>query len=718
MITATSRREFLKTAGLTAGGLMVGFCLPARTIGASAAITDSTAVNAFIKISSDNDITLIVPKSEMGQGVYTGYAQLLAEELELDWQGIRVEAAPVAPAYNIPGMSMQFTGGSMSIRTGFQAMREAGATARTLLISAAAEKLNVSPNSLHAAHGNVVHGDSGRTLSYGSLAAHAATLTPPSSVTLKEPSQWQLIGKPLHRIDTLAKTNGTAGFGVDTRLPNQHYALVARAPSFGATVKSFDDTAAKAIAGVVVVKQVPSGIAVIATNTWAARKGRDALVVDWAAGPAGHFSSAKLAQDYAEKCLTPGVVAYSAGVISAPKKGQVHLTADYATPYLSHASMEPLNCTVAFSNSGCDVYLGTQMQTMDQLAAADVAGLKPEQVHVHTTFLGGGFGRRGNLGSDVVREAVAVANGFPAPVMTVWTREDDMRGGYYRPQSHSHLTATLDTNGHPAIWTHTQAVQPLLKGGPFSAFTTDPKTGLDKTTHEGASELPYAIKNVRVDVHDDLHPVPVLWWRSVGHSNAGFVVESFIDECAHAAHKDPLAYRLALLADKPKHIAALKLAAEKAGWGTPLPKGRARGIAVHESFSSVVAEVAEVSLENGKPRVHRVVAAMHCGTVINPNLVAQQLESAVTYGLSAALYGRITIADGRVEQSNFDNYEVMRINTMPVVEAHIVPSTEAPTGVGEPGLPPLAAAVANALYALSGVRARQLPLSQTNFSKA
>lgn len=718
MLIPSSRREFLKTAGLTAGSLMVGFYLPVRTVGAAPAVATSTAVNAFIKINSDNEVTLIVPKSEMGQGVYTGYAQLLAEELELDWQQIHVEAAPVAPAYNIPGMSMQFTGGSMSIRSGFQAMREAGATARTLLISAAAEQLKVSPDSLRATHGTVIHADSGRTLSYGSLAAHAASLTPPSSVTLKEPSQWQLIGKPLHRVDTLSKTNGTAGFGLDTRLPNQHYALVARAPSFGATVKSFNDTATKAVAGVVAVKQVPSGVAVIATNTWAARKGRDALEVEWTAGPAEHFSSAALAKDYAEKCLTPGVIAHSVGAIRAPKKGEAYLSADYATPYLSHASMEPLNCTVAFSNTGCDIYIGTQMQTMDQIAAASVAGLKPEQVSVHTTFLGGGFGRRGNLASDVVREAVAIAKNFPAPVMTVWTREDDMRGGYYRPQSHSRLTATLDANGHPAIWTHTQAVQPLLKGGPFSSFAVNPKTGLDNTTHEGASELPYAIPNIQVDVYDDLQPIPVLWWRSVGHSNTGFVVESFIDECAHAAHKDPLTYRLALLADKPKHLAALKLAAEKAGWGTPLPKGRARGIAVHESFSSVVAEVAEVSLENGKPRVHRVVAAIHCGTAVNPNLIAQQLESAVTYGLSAALHGRITITDGRVEQSNFDTYEVMRINTVPVVEAHIVPSTDAPTGVGEPGLPPLAAAVANALYALSGVRARKLPLSQTNYLKA
>jgi isoquinoline 1-oxidoreductase beta subunit len=713
-----SRRDFLKTAGVAAGGLVLGFVLPAAPTRGSARAGGASDVNAFVRIGTDGAVTLVVGKSEMGQGVFTGYAQLLAEELEVAWESVRVVSAPAAPVYNVPGTPMQFTGGSMSVASGFTAMREAGAAARSLLLAAAAESLGVPPAELRAEQGAVLHAKSGRRLGYGALAARAGELPPPARVTLKAQGEWKLIGKPLQRVDTREKVNGRAGFGLDVRLKDQHFAMVARAPSFGATLASFDPAPAKAVPGVVAVVEVPSGVAVIATNTWAARRGRDALAPVWNDGPAKGFSSSALAATYAARAQTPGAVARASGDPGAVAADARRLTADYATPYLAHASMEPLNCCVEFSASGCDVYTGTQMQSPDLAAAAQAAGLPPEKVRIHTTYLGGGFGRRAAATADFVREAVAVAKQFPKPVMTVWSREDDMHGGWYRPQAHNRLSAALGADGRPLAWQHTQVVQPLLKGTAFAAFGVDPKTGIDMTTHEGASGLPYAIPALRVEVHDDLQPVPVQWWRSVGHSNTAFAVESFVDECAHAAGRDPVAYRLALLKDSPRHVAALTLAAEKAGWGTPLPAGRARGVAVHESFNSVVAEVAEVSLEDGVPRVHRVVAAIHCGTAVNPNLIAQQLESAVTYGLSAALYGEITLADGRVQQSNFNDYEVVRHAAAPQVEAYIVPSTDPPTGVGEPGTPPIAPAVANALFALSGTRARRLPLKHTKFAAA
>ena len=709
-----SRRSFLKSAGAAAGALVLGFVLPA-TNSRAAARAPAADVNAFVRIDTDGAVTLIVGKSEMGQGVFTGYAQLLGEELEVDWQRVRVVSAPVAPAYNVPGLPVQFTGGSMSVATGFEAMRTAGAAARSLLIEAAALELGVPSAQLHAENGSVVHAASGRHLGYGALASRAAGLPAPAPATLKAPADWKLIGKPLKRLDTREKVDGTAGFGLDVRLKNMHFAMVARAPSFGATLDSFDAAPAKAIPGVVAVVAVPSGVAVVATNTWAARRGRDALSPKWRDGPATGFSSSALAKSYAILAATPGAVAFTSGDQSRVPADARRLDADYATPYLAHAAMEPLNCCVSFTAAGCDIYSGTQMQTPDMMAAAAVAGLVPDKIRIHTTYLGGGFGRRASSASDFVREAVAVAKQFPFPVMTVWSREDDMKGGYYRPQAHNRLTAALGADGFPVGWTHTLVGQPVIKGTPFAAMAVDPKTGLDATTHEGASDLPYKIANVRVEVHDDLKPVPVLWWRSVGHSNSAFAVESFVDECAHAAGKDPLAYRLALLADHPRHRAALKLAAEKAGWGTPLPAGRARGIAVHESFGSVVAEVAEVSISDGVPQVHRVVAAIHCGTAINPNLIAQQLESAVTFGLSAALHGEITLEGGLVEQSNFNDYEVVRHAAAPQVEAFVVPSSDAPTGVGEPGLPPIAPAVANALFTLTGTRARRLPLSHTTF---
>lgn len=715
-----ARRDFLKTAGLATGGLVLGVALPLSGRGALAAkATGAPAkLNAFVEIGTDGVVTLYMAKTEMGQGIYTGLAQVLAEELEVDIATVRVATAPATPEYAKAYQGLHFTGGSNSTMTSFDLLRQAGATARAMLLAAGATRLKVPADSLHAKNGHVVHAASGRKLAYGALASDAAALPPPANVALKTREQWQVIGKSVARLDSRAKSDGTAPFGIDVRLPDMHFAMIAHPPVFGAKVESFDATAAKAVPGVVRIVQVPQGVAVVAKNTWAARRGRDALVVKWSAGDAAGFSTTALAQKYAELSRTPGVLAHAVGDVATVANAAQRLEAEYAAPYLSHAMLEPLNCAVRIGPDGCDVYSGTQFQTVDHFNAARISGLPPEKVRLHTTtYLGGGFGRRANPISDFVAEAIEVAKASGLTVQTVRTREDDMQGGWYRPQGAARLTAALGADGRPLAWTHTAVVQPILKGTPFEAYGTDKKTGLDTTTFEGAAEIPYAIPNVRVDIHEYRAPVPVLWWRSVGHTHTAFVIESFIDECAHAAKQDPLAYRLALLEKHPRHAAVLKLAAEKAGWGTPAPAGRARGLAVHHSFASYSASVVEVSLVDGKPRVHRVVSAIDCGTAVNPRLVEHQLESAVTLGLSAALTEEITLEDGRVQQANFDTYVPLRLAEMPVVEAHVVPSEAPPTGVGEPGLPPVAPALANALYALTGVRARRLPLKHTDFTR-
>jgi len=718
MSSRHSRRTFLKHSSTGAAALLLGISLPGVSESAAAtplATPRDTSLTAFVRIDASGRVTLVIPKSEMGQGVFTGLSQALADELEVDWDMICVESAPVAPIYNAPFVPMQYTGGSSSIAGSFAAMRTAGATARMLLIAAAAQELSVPADTLHAEHGAVVNPKNGRRLPYGTLAARAASLPVPKDPPLKDPKQWRYIGKPMPRLDALEKSNGRAHFGLDIRVPNLHFAVVARAPTFGGRIAKLDASAAKAISGVVAIKEIPSGVAVIARHTWAAMQGRRALKIEWQAGKSAGFSSAQLSADYAALSRKPGVLVHGRGSVAAVHDG-IHLEADYSTPFLAHAPMEPLNCLVVFGPTSCDIHTGTQFQTADHHAAAEVAGLPPDQVRIHTPYLGGGFGRRANPANDFVREAVFVAKGFEAPVMTVWSREDDIRGGYYRPLAHNRLTVTIGIDGRPSTWTHTQVVQALTKGTMLEKLSVDPKTGVERAQHEGASDLPYEIENLEVRVHDGTAPVPVLWWRSVGHSNTAFAVESFMDECAHAAKADPLDYRLALLKKQPRHTAVLKLVAEKAHWGQTPPPGRARGLAVHASFNSVVAQVAEVSLVDGKPRVHRVVAAVHCGTAVNPSLIAAQIESAICFGLSAALHGEIVIDGGHVTAGNFNDYPPVRIGEMPSVEVHIVPSTDYPTGIGEPGLPPIAPAVANALYELTGVRARRLPLTHTDFT--
>jgi isoquinoline 1-oxidoreductase beta subunit len=609
------------------------------------------------------------------------------------------------------------TGGSTSIASEWERFRKAGAAAREMLLAAAADVWKVDRASLRAESGAVL-GPGGRRLTYGQLVERAATMPVPADPPLKPPSEWKLIGKATRRLDSRVKVTGEATFGMDTTLPGMLTAVVARPPVFGATVKQVDADRARAVPGVKAVAQIPSGVAVIATSFWAAKRGRDALRVTWEEGEGARVDTSALEAEYARLAKTPGRSVRRGGDPDQALTGaSTQLAATYQAPYLAHAPMEPLNCLVALGGGRCEIWTGTQFQTVDRMNAAGAAGLKPEQVEIHTLFLGGGFGRRAVPNSDFIVEAVHVAKaGGGPPVKTVWTREDDLQGGYYRPMWHSAIAAGLDASGAPVAWTHTIVGQSILTGTPFEAALV--KDGIDATSVEGAAEIPYAVPNVQVSLHSPKGVVPVLWWRSVGHTHTGYVVESFIDECAHAAGKDPYQYRRALLARHPRHLGVLDLAAQKAAWGTPPPPGRARGIAVHESFGSWCAQVAEVSVQERVVRVHRVVCAIDCGRPVNPETIRAQLEGGVVFGLSAALYGQITIREGRVQQRNFHQYPVLRIDQMPEVEVHIVPSTEPPSGVGEPGTPLMAAAVCNALFALTGTRIRSLPLTRHGYESA
>lgn len=708
-----SRRKFLKDSAALAGGLVIGFYLPQRGGRALAAGAPPAVYppNAFIRIAADDSITVILNKSEMGQGVYTSLPMLIAEELEADWSNIRVETAPVAAVYNHTGFGMQLTGGSTSVSSSWEQLRKVGASARVLLVRAAAQQWGVPESECRAEQGQVIH-VGGKQLRFGQLAEAAGRLPLPEQVTLKPPEDFKLIGKPLKRLDTPAKINGSAQFGLDVTLPGMLTVLIARSPVFGGKLKRFDATEAKKVAGVQGVYPVRTGIAVAATGFWPAQTARNLLEIEWDEGPGAGLSTPKMRADYLALARTPGAVARKEGDAAGMLQGALKkVSAEYEVPYLAHASMEPLNVVVDFKGDHCTIWTGTQSQTMDQAAAAKAAGLKPEQVAIHTTFLGGGFGRRANPRSDFVIEAVEVAKAVGQPVKVVWTREDDTRGGYYRPMWADHIEAAIGTDGKPVAWKHTIVGQSIVADTPFEAFLT--KDGIDVTSVEGAATLPYRIPNLQVDLHSPKNAVPVQWWRSVGHSHTAFVVETMIDELARLAGRDPVQYRLDLLPPDSRYRGVLQLAAQKAGWGkTTLPAGRAHGVAVHQSFDSYVAEVAEVSIVDGKVRVHRVVAAVDCGMVINPDGVRQQIESAIVYGLSAALHGEITLENGKVVQSNFHDYIPLRYSEMPQVEVHILDSQEPPTGIGEPGTPPIAPAVANAVFALTGRRLRRMPFDK------
>lgn len=711
-----SRRRFLKSGAVAGAGLVVAFVIPgasrfalAAAEPATAAVAAGFAPNAFLRVGDDDSVTVLVSHSEMGQGIWTGLAMLIAEELDADWSKVRVEHAPAAPAYAHTVFGMQMTGGSTSTWSEFDRYRQAGATARALLVAAAAQRFGVPVDQVRTENGMAIAGD--QRARYGELVQAAAQLPPPAKVALKDAKDWKLIGQPTRRLDTPEKITGRAQFGMDVQFEGLLTALVARAPVFGGTVKSFDATTALAVPGVRKVVQVPSGVAVVADHFWAAKLGRDALRVDWDLGPNAALDTQALREQFRALAANAGTVASTAGdAKGGMAKAAKTLEAEYHVPYLAHAPMEPLNCTVKIDAAGCEIWTGTQFQTIDQQVAAQITGLKPEQVQIHTTFLGGGFGRRATPTSDFVSEAVQVAKAAGAPVKTVWTREDDVRGGYYRPMYLQQARIGLDAQGMPIAWHHVLVGQSILAGTPFESAMV--KNGIDSTSVEGVADSPYLedIADHRVELHSPRTGIPVLWWRSVGHSYNAFVMESLVDELAHAAGQDPVAYRRALLRNHPRHLAALNLAAEKSGWGTPLPQGRGRGVAVHESFGSYLAQVAEVSVENGAIRVHRVVCAIDCGLAVNPEGVRAQMESGIAFGLGAALHSALNFKDGHVQESNYHDYQVLRLSEMPKVEAHIVPSSEKMGGAGEPGTAPIAPAVANAVFALTGQRLRELPL--------
>jgi isoquinoline 1-oxidoreductase beta subunit len=719
-----SRRDFLKAGVAAGGGFLLGFFVPSAMRFALAGEAPKLVItpNAWLRIGADDIVTVIVNKSEMGQGVYTSLPMLVAEELEADWRKVRVESAPVDAQYNHTTFGIQVTGGSTSISTEWERLRKVGATAREMLIQAAAETWKVDKSSCRAVRGFVVH-KSGKKLSYGKLAETAAKLPVPADVALKDPKQFKIIGKTTPRLDTPDKTTGKAEFGLDVRVPEMLTALVARAPVFGAKLKTLDAEEAKNTPGVKAVVQVPSGVAVIATGFWPARMGRDALEIGWDLGANAGLSTAGLRDQLAKLAQTPGKIARKQGEVEpALASAAKQITAEYELPYLAHAPMEPLNCLVHLKPDGCEIWTGTQMQTIDRMAAAQIAGFKPEQVQIHTTLLGGGFGRRANKDADFVAEATHVAKaaqaaGITNPIKVVWTREDDIKGGYYRPMWHSRLMAGLDANGQPIAWRHIIVGQSIIAGSPFEKAMI--KDGIDAASIEGAADTPYPIPNLQVELHSPPLSIPVLWWRSVGHSHTAFVVESFIDELAHAAGKDPYQFRQALLAKEPRYLGVLDLASKKSDWGKPLPKGRGRGIAIHKSFGSWVAQVAEVTVsEAGQVKLDRVVCAIDCGIAINPDTVKAQMEGGIVYGLSAALHGEITFKDGRVEQNNFNDYPALRMNEMPKIEVHLVGSSAPPSGVGEPGVPPIAPALCNAIFAATGKRVRKLPIRSDELKSA
>jgi len=707
-----SRRGFLAGTAAATAGLVVSFYVPAMAAPkavAAKAPPPLPQANAFLKIGTDDSVTVMLAHSEMGQGIWTGLAMLIAEELECDWANVRSEHAPAAPVYGHPMMKIQMTGGSSSTNGEFERYRQVGAMAREMLVRAAAARWKVSPASCKVEKGVVIHGKD--RLRFGELAVEAMALKPPASVTLKKPKDWKVIGKPTKRLDTPEKITGAAKFGIDVQFPGLRTAVVARPPAFGSTLVKFDATKALKIPGVEKVVKTANGVAVVAAHFWAAKLGRDALVIEWSKPEGGGVNSLALLDEFRQLAKKPGTKVVDSGKIEEALAGaKSRLEAEYDVPYLAHATMEPMNCAVKIDGDKVEIWAGTQFQTMDQMIAAKIVGTTPDKVTVHTMFLGGGFGRRANPTQDFTAEAVIVAKAAGVPVKVVWTREDDMRGGYYRPMYVHHVKAGVDDKGMPVAWDHVVVGQSITAGTPFEAFTI--KDGIDATSIEGVADGPYLekIASKRVTLHSPKTPISVLWWRSVGNTHTAFAMESFVDELAHAAGKDPLAYRLALLAGKPRHAAALELAAKKAGWGTAPPAGRARGMAVHESFGSIVAEVAEISIDERGIHVHQVTCAVDCGTAVNPLGIEAQMQSAIAFGLTAALHGKLTLVDGAVQESNFHDYPPLRIFEMPKIDVHIIKSDAPMGGIGEPATAPIAPAVANAVFALTKQRLRTLPL--------
>jgi len=706
----TDRRHFLIAAGVATAGGVIGVRNWSRTpiAGDEAGVTGEFQPYAFLRIAADDSITVIIGKAEMGQGVHTGLPLVIAEELDVDPLKLNVEFSGVDPAFNDPIFKMQFTGGSLSTSSTFEVLRQAGASARLMLIAAAATRWRMAALALRTDAGCVTDGQ--RRVSYGTLAAAAARQPVPMQVRLKPRSEFKYVGKPHKRLDAADKVTGRAQFGIDVRVPDMLTAVVLRAPAFGATLRRVDESAARRIPGVIEVKRIPTGVAVIARDTWAAMRGRKALTADWNLGGQDELTTSAQRASWLRLATSGGQVADNVGDTDKALVAAAQvIDVTYEVPYLAHACMEPLNCVAHVKPNGCEIWTGTQNQTLAAQSAAAILNLRPDQVVVHTLFLGGGFGRRGVGDADFVREAVEVARGVGRPVKTVWTREDDMRGGYYRPYRVDRVRAAIDVTGKPTAVAFTCVSKSIVTGTPYAVFIG--QNGVDPTSVEGLRDTPFDIPNRRVEVHYTKEAVPVLWWRSVGHSVAGFVINSVVDELAALANRSPLDTYRELLKNRPRHLKVLNSVVKLAGFGDPVLPGRARGIALHESFGSVVAQIAEVSLMGDDIRVHRVSCVVDCGFAVNPNQVVAQMEGAIIFGLSAALYGEITLKDGQVQQGNFDMYRLVRIPEAPKIDVVIEPSDAPLGGIGEPGVPPVAGALCNAVFALTGKRVRRLPVA-------
>lgn len=702
---ALSRRDFIKVCAAASGGLLLAFRINGLAQAAARQADTDFSPNAWIRIGGDGQVTLEVATSEMGQGSMTGIAMILAEELDADWTRVKAEFAPSEPAYYNPLMGRQATGGSTAVRGFWSHLRTAGAAAREMLLRAAAHTWGVDPGDCRTRNGEVVHPASGKKLGYGELAHAASQQALPKRVSLKEPHEFVLLGKPLPRLDTPAKVDGSAVFGMDVQLPGLLTAVVARCPTIGGKPRSFDDTAALAVAGVKSVKRISSGVAVIAEHFWAAKQGRDALQIQWDAGPNQGLDSKTIAAEFAKAADSEGVVERNDGdVIRALQHASKTVEAIYTVPYQAHACMEPMNATAIVRTEDCDVYAPTQSQTSAQDVAMRLTGLTRERVRVHTTYLGGGFGRRGE--TDYVVDAVECAKGLGRPVKVIWTREEDMLYDKFRPATYNRLRGGVDATGRIVAWEH-RIAGASIRGQKQRGRVVG---GRDWSNTEGAKNIPYAIDNVFVSFAMYNPGIPVGFWRSVGSSQNAYITECFFDELAALAGKDPLEARLELLGGHARHAGVLKVAAEQAGYGRALPTGHAHGVAVAESFGSFVAQVAEVSVDRGRIRVHRITCAVDCGMIVNPDSIRAQMESAIAFALTAALKSEITIQDGHVVQRNFDDFALLGIDEMPEVDVHILRSRDHPGGIGEPGVPPAAPAVANAVFALTGKPVRSIPI--------
>jgi isoquinoline 1-oxidoreductase beta subunit len=707
-----SRRRFLLAGAAGGGGLLLSLSLPFPNRDAEAAAADAFTPNAFISIGSDGRIVLTMPYVEMGQGTYTAIPMLIAEELEVDLKQVQVEHAPPnEKLYGNPLLAgVQATGNSNAIRASWQPLRQAGAVARTMLVAAAAKKWNVDPASCRAQRGEVLHELTARSAKYGDLAADAARMPVPERVVLKRPEDFKLIGTPAKRLDAPAKVNGTAVYGIDARPPGVKIATLAQSPVFGGRVKSMEDAAAKAVKGVRQIVRLDDAVAVVADHMGAAKKGLVALVIEWEDGTHAKLNTGDIAAELEKATLNSGAVAQNIGDADKAMSGATtKVEATYQVPFLAHATMEPMNCTVHVRKDSCEIWVGSQAMARVRAAAAKTAGLPVDKVTVHNHLIGGGFGRR--LDADGVIRAVQIAQHVEGPVKVVWTREEDIQHDMYRPCWFDRISAGLDAKGMPVAWNHRFAGSSVIARWLPPGFNN----GLDSDTTEGAIDLAYALPNLHVEyVRVEPPGIPTAFWRSVGPSHTVFVIESFMDELAAAAKQDPVGYRLALLSKTPRAKAVLALAAEKAGWGQPLPQRVGRGVSLQFVFATYMAQVAEVEVaKDGAVRVRRVVCAVDCGTVVNPDTVRAQIQSAVVFGITAALHGEITLKDGRVQQTNFDTYQMLRMNEAPTIEVHIVQSFEPPGGMGEAGTSAIVPAVANAIFAATGKRLRKMPVDTT-----